>query len=197
MNKVQIIIIFSLLFFSCKTKYTSSIPKYKIDKSIKEEVDNNIADMNGVSLGNVEMKLFEDDILIFDNFGEEEKAQLMFMATREQDTISITGFVGFAVAIGFYLDLFEDSYELTYLAKSDADIYKYNKQDTNLSYKLSVPCSYTSCILTSKPTFMKEDSISGIVELKSNEFWQFANGRENKYRVELKVYFSVTEKDFH
>jgi len=77
--------------------------------------------------------------------------------------------------------LYEDSYELTYLVKSDSEIYKYNEQDTKLSYKLSVPCSFTSCTLTSKPTFMKGDSISGIVELKSDDFWQIANERENKY----------------
>lgn len=143
-------------------------------------MDKNIGDMNGVPIGNMEIKIFEDDVLIFDNFGENEKGELIFMTTWEQDTISIIGFVGFAMAIGFYLDLYGDSYELTYLVKSDTDIYKYNKEDTRLSYKLSVPCSYTSCTLTSKPTFKKEDSISGIVELKSDDFWQFANGRENK-----------------
>ena len=195
MNKIQIII-FSLLLLSFKSEDTSLISKYKIDESIKDEVNDNIGNMNGVPIGNMEIRVFEDDVLIFDNFGENEKGELVFMVTQQQDTISIIGFIGFTMAIGFYLDLYGDSYELTYLVKSDADIYKYNKQDTKLSYKLSVPCSYTSCILTDTPTFMEEDSISGIVELKSNEFWQLANGRENKYRVELKAYFLATEMDF-
>ena len=43
---------------------------------------------------------------------------------------------------------------------------------------------------------MKGDSISGIVELKSDDFWQIANERENKYRVELKAYFMAVERDF-
>ena len=193
MNKTQIIIIILFLLLpSFKSgENQNHLPKYKIDRSIKKEVRKNTESINGVPVGNVEMRMFEDDSLIFDNFGEIEKGQLMFMPAWNQDVVEIIGFAGFAVALGFYLDLYKDNYELTYLTKCDSEIYKYNQQDNTLLFKLSVPCSYTSCTLTSKPVFTEGNTISGIVELKSNDFWQVANGRENKYRVELKAYFSL------
>ena len=193
MNKTQIIIIILFLLLpSFKSgENQNHLPKYKIDRSIKKEVRKNTESINGVDLGNVELRVFEDDILTFDNFGESEKAQVMFMYTWKQDLVEIIGFAGFATALGFYLDLYKDNYELTYLTKCDSEIYKYNQQDSTLLFKLSVPCSYTSCTLTNKPAFTEGGLISGIVELKSNDFWQIANGRENKYRVELKAYFSL------
>ena len=75
-------------------------------------------------------------------------------------------------------------------------VYKYNREDTELQFKLSVPCSYTSCILTSKPTFKKEDTISGVIELKCNDYWHISRGQESKYRVELKAYFLVKYDDY-
>ncbi len=192
MKKLPFILFFSLLLLSCKSQNSGSIGNYTVNPQLKEEVSKYTFHMNGVPMGNMEIRLYEDDKIVFDNFGKEnEKAELLYMIFRQGDTIEITGFVGFAMAIGFYLDLFGDNYELTYLEKADSEIYKYNESDTKLTYKLSVPCSYTSCILTEKPTFKKEDPIAGMVELKSNDFWRIANGKKNKYRVELKAYFTT------
>ncbi|MDR2921117.1 MAG: hypothetical protein LBV72_17355 [Tannerella sp.] len=198
MSKTQTIIIFLLSFlsFSCKSEGTGGMGKYKVDESLKKEVERNIGDMNGFPVGSLELKIYENDVLTFDNFGDDEKGELLFMTSYQGDTMCIIGFAGFTVALGFYLDLYGDNYELTYMVKSDAEIYKYNEDDERASYKLSVPCSYTSCILTSKPTFTKGDVVSGVVELKSNDFWDLANGRKNKYRVELKAYFQASEVDF-
>jgi len=195
--KTIAIFLLSLLSFCCKSERVEEMPKYKVDESLKEEVERNTGEMNGVPVGRVELKMYVDDVLTFDNFGDEEKGELIFMTAYEGDTICITGFAGFAIALGFYLDLHGDTYELTYLVKSDMETYKYNEDDEQIYYKLSVPCSYTSCILTSKPTFAKDDIVSGVVELKSNDFWYMSNGEKSKYRVELKAYFSAKHIDFN
>jgi len=169
--------------------------KYKVDGSLKEDVESNIGDMNGVPIGKLELRMYEDDVLTFDNFGDHEKGELFFMTECQNETISIIGIAGFTIALGFYLDLNGDNYELTYMVKSDMAVYKYKEEDTEMHFKLSVPCSYTSCILTSKPTFKKEDTVSGVVELKSDDFWYMANGKKSKFRVELKAYFIAKEFD--
>ena len=94
-------------------------------------------------------------------------------------------FVGF----GFYLDLFKDSCTITHLAKSDAEIYKMNKTGTTLTFGLSVPCPYKTLILVEKPAFKEGETIEGILELISQDFWEVANGQEKKYRMQLKAYF--------
>lgn len=196
MNKLHLILIIFLLpfsYFSCKAGDKNPKLTYKVDESLRKEVENNTGDMNGVPIGKFELRIYENDVLTFDNFGDEQKGELFFMTSYQNDTISIIGIAGFTMALGFYLDLYRNNYELTYMIKSDAEIYKYNEDDAKAYHKLSVPCSYTSCTLTSKPTFKTEDIVSGVVELKSNDFWDLANGRKNKYRVELKAYFIAKE----
>lgn len=192
--KTAIIFLLIPLCFSCKA---DSAPKYKIDKGIKEEVESNMGDMNGVPVGKLELRVYEDDVLAFDNFGDNDnKGELIIMTHYQNDTLCITAFAGFEIALGFYLDLYGNNYELTYLVKSDMPVYKYNEEDTEKRFKLSVPCSYTSCILTAKPTFKKEDVVSGVVELKSEDFWYVGNDKKHKRRVELKAYFLAKYVEF-
>lgn len=100
--------------------------------------------------------------------------------------------------LGFFLDLYkeEDTYKLSFMMRSDSSIFRYTK-DTDLQHTISVPCPYTSCVLLRRPTFKKDETVLGVVELKSNEFWQISNGKEHKYRVELKAYFAAREPVFN
>lgn len=195
MNKLLVITILFLSFLSCESKrqYSGILP-LKINKSITKEVNNNIESMYDTHVGLMDIKVYEDDVLLAND--EKEKAKLLFLTSLRNDTISITGFSGFATALGFYLDLHGDNYTLSFMIHADSEIYRYTK-DGDRHFTLSVPCSYTSCILTSKPTFSKGETVSGVVELKSEDFWQvLSNGKENKYHVELKAYFLAQENDF-
>jgi len=192
MKKLQVIkILFSLFLSSCGQGQTTSKTGYKIDSDIQAQVDNQTMSSNDVVMGKMEIRMFENDSLIFDTYGKDKKIEFFTMTTLENDTIHITGFAGMFVYFGFYLDIFNDSYEVTYLAKSDAEMYKYNKTDTTLTFGLSVPCSEPSLTLVSKPTFNNNDTVSGILEIKSNDFWEVSNGKEKKYRMELKAYFKT------
>jgi len=192
MKKLQIIIIvFSLFLSSCGQGLTTSKTGYNVDSSIQYQVDKKTMSSNGVAMGKMEIRMFAKDSLLFDTYGKDKKIEFFTMTTLVNDTIHITGFAGMFAGFGFYLDIFNDSYELTYLAKSDAEIYKYNKADTTLTFGLSVPCSETSLTLVIKPTFNQDDIISGILELKSMDFWEVSNGKEKKYRMELRAYFKT------
>ena len=195
MYKFIVVFLFVSLF-SNQSNANGLDTRYKVDKSITEEVNSNIEYVYEQALGTMEIKVYENDILLTydedkDKYGN-VKPQLGFITSMRNDTISIIGFDGFAMAWRFYLDLYHENYKLSFMIHADTEIYKYTK-DGDLHFTLSVPCTYTSCVLTSKPTFKKENVVSGVVELKSNDFWQLANGKENKYRVELKAYFSAKE----
>ena len=164
---------------------------YKVDSDIKEKVDKQTSSTNGVAMGQMEVKLFENDSLIFDTYGKDKKLEFFTMTTIKNDTIHIIGFAGMFAGFGFYLDLFKDSCTITHLAKSDAEFYKLNKSDTALTFGLSVPCPYKNLTLVNKPTFKEGEIIEGIIELTSSDYWEVANGHEKKYRMQLKACFKT------
>jgi len=188
----HLILIFTLLFSltSCLQAQQDNT-NYKVDGNIKETVDNQTSSTNGVAMGHMEVKMFENDSLIFDSYGKDKKLEFFTMTTIKNDTIHIIGFAGMFAGFGFYLDLFKDSCTITHLAKSDAEIYKLNKSDTTLTFGLSVPCPYKTLTLVNKPTFKEGEIIEGIIELTSQDFWEVANGHEKKYRMQLKAFFKT------
>jgi len=166
---------------------------FKVDRSVKDTVDKLTTLTDGFATGQMKIRLFVNDSLFFDTYDKDENLEFFTMTFIEKDTIQIIGFFGMFVGFGFYLDLFKGGCSITHLVKSDAEIYKINKSDTSLTYKLSVPCSERKLTLVNKPTFRKGEIIQGIIELTSQDYWEVANGHENKYRVQLKAYFKATE----
>lgn len=167
---------------------------YKIDSSIKELVDSHTNSSNGVAIGHMEIRMFMDDSLFLDTYGKEKKIDFFTMTTFRKDTIEIIGFAGMFIGFGFYLDLFKDSCAITHLAKSDMPSYKLNRSDTTLSFSLSVPCPEKSLTLVRKPSFKEGEVIEGMIELTSRDYWSAGNGREIKFRMQLKAYFKTEEK---
>ena len=51
--KTVIIFLLLLLSFSCKSEGTGGVTKYKVDESLKEEVERNTGEMNGVHVGKI------------------------------------------------------------------------------------------------------------------------------------------------
>ncbi len=192
MKKIVLIISFSIFIFSCSYGQNISNPEYKIDAGLIEKIKEQASSTNGVSMGKMEVKVFENDTLIVNTY-DIEKIEFFTMSNLENDTIRITGYTSKLIGFGFYLDITIDSYDLTFLAKSDMPIYKYNKQDTTLLFGLSVPCYRTSLTLTAKPIFKNGETITGFLELKSNDFWGESKGESKKYKIELRAYF-MTEK---
>ena len=143
-------------------------------------------------MGEIKIKMYENDSLIFDAYKEKDlKLPLFTMSNLKNDTIHITAFCGFTAAFGFYIDLFNDKSDITYLEHTDALVYKLNKDDTALQFSLSVPCPKQKLILVEEPHYKYGDVVEGKIELSSKDYYSKSNGEEKKYRVELTAWFKT------
>jgi hypothetical protein len=200
MNKIKGIILILIIIISSYTHGQTFIKtSYKIDTNIKYQVEKQIISFKGIPMfGHMDLKVFEDDSLIFDSYSKDKKIQLMTMTSIKKDTIHIMGFAGMFSGVGFYLDIYKDTCVITGLVNTDMPIYKYNKSDTSLQKGLSVPCVESNLTLASKPRFSKNDTICGIIELSCKDFWEvengdLKNGKQKKQRFQLKAYFKTGE----
>ncbi len=179
----------SFLFSACgQTQSGSNASAYKINSEIEEQIEEKFKTFNGVTMGSMDFKIYQNDSLIADTDSKGKSIECMLMTNLTSDTVNITGFMGMFAGFGYHIELFKDTCIVSHFAKSDAEIYKLNKTDS-LTFGVSVPCKSYKLTLTKKPIIKKGEIISGIVELESEEYFEVANGDENKYRVVLKGYF--------
>jgi hypothetical protein len=137
----------------------------------------------------MDFKMLENDSVVADTYAQGKSIdECMMMSLLEGDTINITGFMGMFAGFGYQIALFKDTCIVRYLGKSDVETYKLNKTDS-LAFGVSVPCKTYKLTLVNKPTFKKGDIVEGIIELTSNDYYEVANGKENKYRIQLTGYF--------
>lgn len=54
---------------------------------------------------------------------------------------------------------------------------------------VSVPCKTYKLTLSKKPGFKEGEVLEGVIELTSDEYYEVANGKESKYRMQLTGYF--------
>jgi len=178
-------------FCSCShTGTTESNGAYSTNPTVKDDVAKKISSANGIILGAIDYKLYENDSLIIDSHEKGKSAECFTMASLEGDTISITGFMGMFAGFGYTIELYRDTCIIRHFSKSDAEIYKLNKNDS-LEFGVSVPCKTYSLMLAQKPSFKKGEIVEGIIELTSDEYYEVANGVERKYKMQLKSWFKT------
>ena len=171
-----------------QTQSGSNESAYQINGEIEEQIEEKVKTFNGVTKGSMDFKIYQNDSLIADTDSKGKSIECLLMTNLTSDTVNITGFMGMFAGFGYQIELFNDTCLVSYFAISDAEIYKLNKTDS-LTFGVSVPCKSYKLTLTKKPIIKKGEIISGIVELESEEYFEVANGDENKYRVVLKGYF--------
>jgi len=192
MKTIFFLILVLIFLTACgQTKNRNTNSAYKIDTKLKDKIEQKVKSYNGVTKGSMEkIKIYENDSLIGDSYTNGKSFESRTMSTLEGDTANITGFLGMFAGLGFQITLYRDTCIIRHFAKSDAEIYKLNKSDS-LTFGVSVPCKSYKLILVNKPTFKKGDVIEGIIELSSENYYEVANGKENKSRVELIGYFKT------
>src|SRR5690554_338825 len=182
-------ILINFLLSACgQTQTDVNKSAYQINSEIEEQIEQKIKTFNGVSMGSMDFKIYQNDSLIADTDSKGKSIECMLMTTLSGDTASILGFMGMFAGFGYQIDLFQDTCIVRHFAKSDAEIYKLKKTDS-LTFGVSVPCKSYKLTLTEKPTIKKGEIISGIIELESEDYYEVSNGDENKYRVVLKGCF--------
>lgn len=177
----------------CSCSHTGTIESnggYSTNPAVKDEVAKKISSVNGIILGAIDYKLYENDSLIIDSHDKGKSSECFTMASLEGDTINITGFMGMFAGFGYTIELYQDTCIIRHFSKSDAEIYKLNKNDS-LQFGVSVPCKAYSLMLAAKPSFKKGDVVEGIIELTSDEYYEVANGTERKYKMQLKSWFKT------
>ncbi len=164
---------------------------YTINPAVKDEVAKKISSVNDIVLGAIDYKLYENDSLIIDSHSTGKSGECFTMASLEGDTINITGFMGMFAGFGYTIALYKDSCVVRHFSKSDEAIYKLHKNDS-LEFNVSVPCRSYSLTLAAKPVFKKRETVQGIIELISEDYYEAANGEEKKYRMQLKSWFRAS-----
>lgn len=139
----------------------------------------------------MDVKFFENDSLVYDTYSKRKSIdECMIYGSLEGDTINIIGFAGMFAGFGYQIALFKDSCIVRHFAKSDEEIYKLNKNDS-LNFGVSVPCKTYKLTLTEKPTFKKGEVLEGIIELTSEDYYDVANDKETKNKIQLTGYFKT------
>jgi len=193
MTKLGTIFFLTLSFVtltSCgQTSKPSNNSAYTVDNSVKAKVDKKVKSFNGVTMSSMDFRMYENDSLIGDTYAKGKSIdECMTMSTLQGDTINIVGFMGMFAGFGYQIELFKDTCIVRHFAKSDAEIYKLNKNDS-LEFGVSVPCKTYKLTLSKKPTFKKGEIVEGIIELTSDDYYEVANGKESRYKMQLTGYF--------
>jgi hypothetical protein len=184
------LLLFACLFSCSHTGTTESNGAYSTNPTIRDEVAKKISSANDIILGAIDYKLYENDSLVIDSHEKGKSAECFTMASLEGDTISIISFMGMFAGFGYTIKLYQDTCIIRHFSKSNAEIYKLNKNDS-LEFGVSVPCKTYSLTLAQKPTFKKGEAVEGIIELTSDEYYEVANGVERKYKMQLKSWFKT------
>lgn len=155
MKQLTLLSLAIFFFTNCVPAQTANT-NYNVDHNLQQTVDKRTTLTKDLALGQMEVKMFENDSLIIDTYGKDKKVEFFTMTTMQNDTIHITGFAGMFIGFGFYLDLFKDKYTLTHLVKSDGEFYKLSKSDPahaqqiHIGYELGKLRGETNSILKLK-----------------------------------------------
>ena len=183
---------------SCNGQKENSGPgTYQVDPSITTAALKSIKMEDGMAMGQMDIKMFENDKEIQNTFDSPRKMPFITRADTQTDLISISGFAGMFAGFGFELYIKGDSCQVFFhIATDEPEIYKLNLADTVYKTGLLVPCVSSKLILSKKPTrknmWGSGESLSGYLELESQEFYERSDaGKDNKFRVIIKTYFTV------
>ncbi|NII23556.1 hypothetical protein HB364_00590 [Pseudoflavitalea sp. X16] len=186
---------FMLAFYFISLSACGQTPKpvengaYIIDNSIKSQVDKKVKSFKGLTMSSMDFRMYQNGNLIGDTYAKGKSIdECMTMTTLQGDTINIVGFMGMFAGFGYQISLFKDTCIVRHFAKSDTEIYKLHENDS-LEFGVSVPCKTYKLTLAEKPTFKKGQILEGIIELTSDEYYEVANDKESKFKIQLTGYF--------
>lgn len=184
--------------FSCNAQTKDiALGTYAVDPSITTAATNSIKMDGTMPLGQMDIKMFENDKEIHNTFNTTKKIPFLTRTNIYGDVISLTGFAGMFAGFGFMLNIRGDSCEIFFLVKTDDPyIYKLNITDSVYKTGLLVPCTSGKIILSKKPdgkTLTQTNPLEGYIELESQEYYQKADGHDDKFKVLIKTYFKTAE----
>ena len=172
-----------------KSSYTTI--SYTIDTQVNQQIKKAVSIENGVLNKSLKVKIFRNDYAIFNTYDKDEPLDCYTESFLYNDTIFITGHMKGEIGYGFQLAFFGDSCFVASFAYSDSAIYKYNNSDTASVNLILIPTATQKLTLSKRPLFKEGETIAGIVELKSKEFYDIYGKHEGINKMYLIAYFKT------
>lgn len=142
--------------------------------------------------GQLELRMFENDSLVFCNFDSTKKFPVLLYPEWQKDTLNVLGNVGLFSGFGFGLRLVADQGQVfNVISNDDMEMYKLYEQDSTYRAGLYIPCPYSKLTLKNVPAYTTGEEISGFVELSGMDFFEKSDlGTGNdRYRMEIRSSF--------
>ena len=164
---------------------------YIVDPGISSQVSKKLKSSDGKNASSLFFKAWQNDSIIAENLTHGKiLSDCITMSDLEGDSLQITSFAGMFAGFGYRIVLFRDTAVVRFMQKSDTEIYALNKDDS-LSFGVFVPCRSYKLTLSKKPEFKREQIIEGMIDLRSEDFYEVANGKINRYSMQIVGYFRV------
>lgn len=194
----------SLTIYSVgQTTNSNSIEGLTINANIKKEAEQNIQDLKdsdkvGIQLyqSKVNLEFYENDSLIVSTRGNPKSIISKSCYLWRGDTLIVDGGIGLFVGAGFSLKLIGNKATVYHMVTSDDSPTHAYGENTDLVYRLEVPCHDVKVVLSELPAKRGNQIIYGYVEFKSEYYFtrqETIEGKEigprKKTRANMKMYF--------
>ncbi|HTK21454.1 MAG TPA: hypothetical protein VL442_18170 [Mucilaginibacter sp.] len=176
-----------------------------INKNIKVEVEKHIEsskefdafnDKISVYKNSLLVEAYENDKLIYSPKVNTPKQLFKSFYLWKGDTLKIDGGFGLFTGFGFTVNVYKNTATVYHLLSSDESPAFAYKEGDKLIPRLEVLCSQTKIILSELPDSLKNQTIYGYVEFKSDNYYVSSgtiSGKETlprkKQRTNMKIYF--------
>lgn len=168
-------------------------PKIEIEaKKHFSALSTNKHDSLGVFYNDLIAEYFQEDTLILStrNTSSDNRPFKAFYYWRN-DTLHIEGGFGFFSIFGFSVQVNNNKAKVNHLLSSDKlPSYKFDPDDI-FRLRLEVPCHNSKFELSSPLEKIKNQTIYGLVEFESGEYYQIHRGVLKKSRMNMTIYFKA------
>jgi len=193
-NNIFNFLLVNCLLISLASCGQTSLP-YTIDSTIDKTVDYNIKSTMTQSLNAIKSVETINDSTKLENFGLGKNLDAITDAYLSNDTIYIISALAARDAtFGYKVILTKQNILVNYFSVADENIFKFKKSD-NPKRKISFDCPTNKLTLSQKPEFKVGESIEGVLEITTNEYWTVSSETETKIKKQLTGYFKTKLKN--
>lgn len=188
-NKIILHLLLASSLLSSIISCGQKIAPYIIDPGIIKTVDENIKSTDFPAPSAIKTIETINDTTLPENYGFGKNLGATIRASLNHDTILITSFLmARKASFGYNIILTRDSCIVKYFSLADEDIFKINKTD-NPSHRIVLVCQTKKLTLSKKVQFKEGETIEGVVELTTNDFWSYNDGQNTKVKAQVIGYF--------
>lgn len=185
--KGHIILIALTCIFKIATGQTTI--KYQVDEKINQQLKKFVYTKDGILKSSMDIKVSWDGKPFFG--GDQQPIDCYTKSFITNDTICITGLMPGTLGWGFKLLIFKDSCLVYAFALSDGNAYKYDVSDEAPRSLIFLACTKQQLTLLQQPAFRIGESVSGYIDLTSQQFYYYFPEKSIRSDIKLRAYFKT------